>query len=434
MDVIAKKYPDSSLYSYIEVLQYKGDPPQLLGTGGNASQNYPSDYDFFTKITTNETKQGAYAEFMRMVKDFRNRKDMYFIEFKVQDKDGEKIKFNSVNDLVEGQNNFDKYFNEDIDYCKWDFVLYKEQRFVELSMIYVFNKDPLDYDKLKLSLSNDFMDMVKEGKYYKSLKRLFALLKLEEPVKRQDLIKISKLFNSATGVLYQKNSELKAMKLLMEYNKEPLTLKRIKLSFKDLGFTNLDQLDDIIRAYDKLINEEGYKFLKHFYPYLLHNYKDEVIQLRGSGHKYVYPSRVLHERLISGGSAKSAGFVKRLLAEKEGKPPTSYTEPKAIKLAGRPKLNKTFKLSKVSNPSKYLVKKYAKTEVAPKPKPKLKIGKKVAFAPIQSAPLPPLKAEKVLTAKQLYDKERYAKKKQGSGQKTGGGFSLTDLLPLAFLL
>ena len=237
MNIIEKKYPESELYPYISILKYKTNPIQLLGTGGNASQLYPSDIDFFTKISTNETPQSAFKTFSTMIKKFDKRKDMFFIEFKIQDKFGEKGKFTDLNKITETE--FNKYFNDDIDYCKFDFVLFLDRQFIELSIIYVFNKDALDYDKLKISLSNDFMDLVKEKKYYKSLKRLFALLKLEHPIKFEELKKISQLFNSEVGKLYKSNSELKAIKLLLEHYKDDNTKKLAMYSFNNLGFSNL---------------------------------------------------------------------------------------------------------------------------------------------------------------------------------------------------
>jgi hypothetical protein len=66
MDVIQKKYPSNDLYPFIQILQYKDSKIALLGTGGNSSQNYPSDIDFFSKITTTETPTNAYNYFMKM--------------------------------------------------------------------------------------------------------------------------------------------------------------------------------------------------------------------------------------------------------------------------------------------------------------------------------------------------------------------------------
>jgi hypothetical protein len=296
MDVIEKKYPANKLYPYIQILKYKNDRIDLLGTGGNASQNYPSDIDFFCKITTDEKPEEAYRVLTNIIKESEKRNDMYFIEFKVQDKDGKKIKFTNPNDI--NLIKFKKYFDDNIDYCKLDYVLYLDNSFIELSIFYVFNKDLLDYDKLKISLSNDLMDLVKEKKYYKSLKRLFAILKLEDPVDRYNLVKISILFNSIIGELYKVNSVLKAIKLLMDSGKvDTMVRRRIVKVFRDIGFTNLSQLDSIISDYDKLINEEGLRFMKTHYPFLLKNYKKEVITLKGQGNT-MYRSVVLHQKLI----------------------------------------------------------------------------------------------------------------------------------------
>jgi hypothetical protein len=123
MDVIAKRYPPTIISPYVNILKYKNSPLELLGTGGNESQNYPSDIDLFSKIVTNETAKSSYNEFSNMLDEIEEREDMFFVEFKVQQKNGDKVKFMKIKDIRDKQYEYNKYFNEDIDYCKFDFVL-----------------------------------------------------------------------------------------------------------------------------------------------------------------------------------------------------------------------------------------------------------------------------------------------------------------------
>ena len=204
-----------------------------------------------------------------MVDEINERDDMFFIEFKIQDKNGEKYKFKTIEDFKRGYKPFYKLFNKNIDYCKFDFVVLMDGIYVELSSIYVFNKDELDYDELKKSLSSDMIDLINEGKYYKSLKRLFALYKLYDPINKEALVDISQLFNSMTGELYQHNSILKAIQLMKEtYNDKDRLDNYV---FHNLGYKNIDDIDNIVKDFDKLINREGLNFYKVYYPDFLKN-------------------------------------------------------------------------------------------------------------------------------------------------------------------
>ena len=81
MDVLQKRYPPQIISPYINILKFKNSPAELLGTGGNESQNYPSDIDLFSKIITNETEQSSYNEFINMLDKIEERDDMFFVEF-----------------------------------------------------------------------------------------------------------------------------------------------------------------------------------------------------------------------------------------------------------------------------------------------------------------------------------------------------------------
>jgi len=310
MDVLQKRYPPKIISPYVNILKYKNSPVELLGTGGNESQNYPSDIDLFSKIITNENAQSSYEEFNKMIDEIEERDDMFFVEFKVQQKNGNKFKFMSMDEIRDKNYEYLKYFNKDIDYCKFDFILLINGMFIELSIIYVFNKDPLDYDVLKLSLSNDMIELIDEDKYYKSLKRLFAILKLDEKPDKEALVNISRLFNSAVGELYKKNSVLKAIKLYQETY--PNEKKLPQYVFKNLGFKNIDKMDDIIKDYDSLINREGYKFYMHYYPYLLKiKNKKKPIRLQGGHYSAVQALDYLNEDYednLEGGNRQTGSY------------------------------------------------------------------------------------------------------------------------------
>lgn len=304
MNVLEKKYPEQQIRPYIEILKYKSDNIQLLGTGSARSQLYPSDIDLFSKITTDESPADAYTEFLNMIDEVKARNDMFFVEFKIQDINGEKVKMNNINDLQNEEYKFLKYFNDDIDYCKFDFVIFINGQFVELSSIYVFNKEPLDYNKLEESLSSDMMELIADRNYYKSLKRLFAIIKLQDIPNDSVLVSISRLFNSEVGKLYKRNSILKAIKLMKEaYPDDVKTDRTIELVFRNLGFDNIEDLDSIIKDYDNIINGEGKNFINQYLPFLIKKKKFSIADLdeyEGGARKTKGKSRSKLSKIVRG--------------------------------------------------------------------------------------------------------------------------------------
>ena len=302
MDIIERKFPAQDIRVFVNLLKWDNNEMLLLGTGSSATQLYPSDIDLFSKIFNTYSSDAVYKKVIEKLTEASQRPDMFFIEGKIQDKDGEKFKWKNMAELKRPASvvKFKSLYDKNIDYVKFDFVLYLNQQFVELSVIYVFNKDDLDYSALKMSLSNDMIDLIHEKKYYKSLKRLFALLKLEHPPARNNLIKISELFNSSIGALYKRNSILKAVELFLETYQDPQSIRLAKRVYENLGFTNLTEMPKIIKAYDAVINREGKKFIMRMYPQLL-KIKKSNKPIMVEGGKRVYRSAIVHADIMKGG-------------------------------------------------------------------------------------------------------------------------------------
>jgi hypothetical protein len=331
MDIIERKFPAQDIRVFVNLLKWDNNEMLLLGTGSSATQLYPSDIDLFSKIFNNYNSDAVYKKVIQKLTEASQRPDMFFIEGKIQDKDGEKFKWKNMAELKRPASVVKfKSLYDNIDYVKFDFVLYLNQQFVELSVIYVFNKDDLDYSALKMSLSNDMIDLIHERKYYKSLKRLFALLKLEHPPARNNLIKISELFNSSIGALYKRNSILKAVELFLETYQDPESIRLAKRVYENLGFTNLTEMPKIIKAYDAVINREGKKFIMKMYPQLL-KIKKSNKPIMVEGGKRVYRSAIVHADIMRGGADKSAKSAKSKeeLEEWMAKHVSNYSEPNA---------------------------------------------------------------------------------------------------------
>jgi flagellar hook-basal body complex protein FliE len=264
MEIDYIKPISKDIMGFVKLLKFKSDKNKivLLGTGSLGSQLYFSDYDMFCKVLTKQSPLNTYKYFMQILTKTNHDPNMYFIEFKVQAKNGDKQKFYKVQDINKGA--FLKVFGngKHVDYCKIDYVVKIGNVMIELSIIYSFDPDPLNKTNLIKSLHEDMAELRKKGNYYKALKRQFAIHKLQG--KRADklaMVKISQLFNSEVGHLYKHNSNVKALKLLLENYNDKYTLDQVKVNLKDLNLpADVNVIDKVIKAYDTIINREGKAF------------------------------------------------------------------------------------------------------------------------------------------------------------------------------
>jgi hypothetical protein len=268
MSILDKRYPEMNIRKTFKILHFLSYPLELVGSAGLASQIYPGDFDFVTKIDTAKTnKQNIFIEFFRILYDISKEHNLYFIEFKFQYKDGTKHKIHSIDEFDEEM--FNKYFNNNIDYCKIDLIIniLNTSQFYEVSCIYFFKSDDkeLSVGDYKNSLLKDMKEFKKEGNYYKYLKRLFILAKLSNNNKQ--LLLLTNLFNSDVGKLYLIKSQLEASSILMDTYKDKPNYKQIQqrvkifLSSINLKDLKLSDIKSITSEYMKLINTEAEKFI-----------------------------------------------------------------------------------------------------------------------------------------------------------------------------
>jgi len=265
MDILEKKYLGRDTNFLYKVLQFKNNPVDLVGTGGMASQYYPADFDFLTKISGKVNAQIAYKEFRKIFNKIQSRDDLFFIEFKIQKndkkgKDAQKKKIFKMEDLDEFL--FDATFGSSntVFLCKIDLLIYLDGGlFKEVSCIYFFANEALDMSTYIKALLDDQKDYEKEGKYYKSLKRLLLAAKYEDPPDKNLMVLISSLFNSYVGKLYELANEIDATII---YKNKYGSDKRVKLFIKNIGLDNVnpDKLEDLSKDYFNLINREAKKF------------------------------------------------------------------------------------------------------------------------------------------------------------------------------
>lgn len=233
MDILEpKKIGELSddLKDIMNVFKFKNKRIKLNGSSSLKSQQYFGDIDLYTLIGKPNLKDFHY--FQNIMLNFTNA-NLYFIELKIQLLNGDKVKFKFRDAVKFDFKTFEKYYQQ-IEFIKIDFVLYTDFTFIECSVIYDFGRKTVN---LKASLEDDFKEFIKEGKYYKALKRLFNLYKLEK--NNNKVLKIlSRFFNSEYGLAYRNISNLEACLLVSSHYKSKFTGDRVNGFIRELGITN----------------------------------------------------------------------------------------------------------------------------------------------------------------------------------------------------
>jgi DNA adenine methylase len=265
MDITQTRQIEQDVLPFVDAVQWdEATPIQLLGTGSQQAQKYPSDIDLFSAIkrTRVDDLAGIYNHMDTIFENCDALGDMYFIEFKLQNVDGSKQKWFQTSAL--SQQDLEKAVpaGGQIDFVKVDYVIFIRDRnlFTELSSIYSFSPLPPIRELIE-KIRGDFTMYYNEGNYYKSLKRMYSIYRLQD--KKEKLVELSTLFNSETGYKYSISSNLKAIKLLLEhYSDDPSIINALRANLSDIGkkvgekIDTEAKIDAIIDHLDKQIKQE----------------------------------------------------------------------------------------------------------------------------------------------------------------------------------
>jgi hypothetical protein len=282
MDITEKRQVSDEQRTFVNAVKWdEGTPIELLGTGSQQAQLYPSDIDLFSAVKSVSVNDPAemYRHLQSVFRRCQDAGDMFFIELKLQNVDGSKQKWYDTDfdegELVAAANV--------VDFLKIDYVIFIRgpNLFTELSSIYSFSPMPA-VRTLTKKIGHDFAFYYKEGKVYKSLKRMYSIYKLQG--KKEKLVKLSKLFNSGTGFKYSLSSNLKAIELLLEHYDDYSIQNLVKVNLRNLGnvigvdINSSEKMQQIIQALDSQIEKETQEFLRSGNTTLL-----DKNRLKGSG-------------------------------------------------------------------------------------------------------------------------------------------------------
>lgn len=269
MNPLEKGYPPQKIIQVKKALSWKPNVLNLVGTGGlKAQQNFAADYDFVSKVAK-WTEDSAFDSIQQILQNIDEVPYLFFIELKIQNKDGSKVKMFKIEDF--NKESFQVAFDEEnVDYVKIDGVVDLDGVFKEVSALYFLSKTPLDNKKYQLELLKDAKEKFDDGKPYKALKRMFMAEKLQDrlggTVDMELIRKITDFFNTEIGKLYEKMNQIDAALIFHDKYNGPNDQRRLDRFISNIGLSGINvlQLPQVSKEYNKIIQREALKFFKKY--------------------------------------------------------------------------------------------------------------------------------------------------------------------------
>lgn len=255
MDVFAERnLPDVELLPFFKAVSFGNRKPSVIGSFSLESQRNAGDIDLDVYVEGKIDHDFVEKELLKIIKNIDDSLKMFFIELKIQYKDGKKNKFGA--DKIDSIKIPTQNFNN-IEFMKIDCVIYYDGHFKEMSINYWLNPDRKNVVK---EIEKDIVEQLKEKNYYKVVKRLFSIAKIKDDKPRGKLI--STFLNNYTGGEYKQLSNLKAIKLLLENYDDPLIRQMIRANLiNDRIIPKVDIVYRLIPKIQKKVNIEGKIFL-----------------------------------------------------------------------------------------------------------------------------------------------------------------------------
>ena len=116
----------------------------------------------------------------------------------------------------------------------------------------IFKENDMDTDDIIKKLTDDYSELINNGEKFKAMKRAFSIYKIQKD--HPNMKRLTSLFNSNLGKIYEINYNLKTILLLKTMYDDPLTMKRVDINLKFLKIDPNDDLNKIIKENDKVLN------------------------------------------------------------------------------------------------------------------------------------------------------------------------------------
>ena len=263
-DVLEKNQIPQDLVKYVSALRYDNATVFLEGSASLIRNQYSGDLDFSSFI---DGSPKLFEEFSKIQKKTDAIDNMYFIEGKVQLRDGKKLRWYNPKEFTPKM--VDK--PSLIDFIKLDYVILMKGIFTELSIIYTIKRSPSDRattDEILNEIKKNYNEYLEDGQYFKAMKRMFTIIKITDLPEANKVLEsmLKGLFNTETGKLYQITSALKAIVLFQEHFKDAEAKRIAESVYKNLGYKDdIKNIDKHIKHNQKIFNQDALDYYEeHF--------------------------------------------------------------------------------------------------------------------------------------------------------------------------
>lgn len=251
MQLLEKKSVDDLpkvLKEAMSSLRYFNIPIMLVGSASIKTITHFGDYDLLSDLSkVNIGARASYDEFIRIL--HKTNTSLLLTEIKIELKNGAKLRH--IPSVEEYAKLYDK-----IEFIKFDYILYDDPILYDLSSIYSFDSEYLSKNTSIVRLRKELMQLIHEEKWYKVLKRIYSISRLEENLTNLD--KLTTFFND-NGRAYRTMSNLEAIKNAYGVNKSHVLLQRIGKNLEALGIAPRDIASQVLKL-EKLLGNKAKKF------------------------------------------------------------------------------------------------------------------------------------------------------------------------------
>lgn len=257
--------PDSKLLAYkaqsaitkrardiLNILAFRNKPEYLVSKiTVQGSFNFPiypyySDIDSINRVYINDNYNNSVKIFfnhlIKLAKYLKtNNRGFLFSDLKagLNKETGKGIHW-TIDEILKGSKNGYSLIDsiQQDGYCKIDVIIPYYGRYIEVSLIYsvscldgVIGQTPLNLEDFKKQITISYYELMDEGNYYKAIKRLYSLSRLNKDI--STIKKIEPLLVSNLGKLSTIKSDLATIKLIIENGYYP-TLNYINIEFNKI--------------------------------------------------------------------------------------------------------------------------------------------------------------------------------------------------------
>ena len=171
---------DKEILCLMRLLRFQHNKISINGSSTIRQLNYFADIDMFSPLKKQYDAKELFNGLKNILFKIKHNSRCYFLELKIQLKNGSKIKIFPNGEEIE-MTMFEENFSK-IDFVKIDLAYFFHFRFIEISCKYQVGTQKLNIIK---SLKEDIQKYFLEKKYFKMLKRYFNLFNLSGKLIKQ---------------------------------------------------------------------------------------------------------------------------------------------------------------------------------------------------------------------------------------------------------